>query len=371
MKNKKLFLASLTALVAIPSAVYIVPANDHVEAAKVDKSTSHEGIFKDVSSESPYFEIINEMHNLGYISGYPDGTFKPEENISRKHVAALLSRVLPLEPVRQSKEFKDVQKTHLHYDIIQRVQRAGIMDGDQNGNFNPEAFLTRVQMAKIIDLAFDLSIKSEIDFKDVPPAHWGNRHVRALYSNGITTGYQGEFKPTEKVTRAHYAVFLHRALNLGNEDQLAQKLQGQFSDISDKTLETSFDEGVNMMLSMIGQKITYGEPGHLITDGEVYAATMQGTQRQAQMARENILYLKRFVKKDSEFEKILDRWFEGDFSEVKNDIFTLLAQDADNMAGDNWNDPSRISIVTKEAEEHYVLKIHGDEALKRHKEQYK
>ena len=311
------------------------------------------------------------MYNLGYISGYPDGTFKPAENISRKHVAALLSRVLPLEPVRQTKEFKDVPKTHPHHDSIQKVQRAGIIDGDENGNFNPEASLTRVQMAKIIDLAFDLTVKSNIDFPDVPPSHWGNKHVRALYSNRITTGDEGYFKPNDKVTRAQYTVFLHRSLNLGNEDQLAQKLQGQFSDISDKTLETSFDEGINMMLSMIGQKITYGDPDHLITDGEVSAATTLGTRRQAQMAHENILYLKLFVEKDSEFEKILDRWLEGDFSEAKNDFFTLLAQDADNMAGDNWNDPSRISIVTKEAEEHYVLKIYGEEALKRHKEQYK
>ena len=279
---------------------------------------------------------------------------------------------MPLEPIRDAKEFKDVPKTHPLHDIIQRVQRAGIMDGDQNGNFNPEVPLTRVQMAKIIDLAFDLTVKSNLDFPDVPPSHWGNKHVRALYSNGITTGDKGHFKPNDKVTRAQYTVFLHRALHLGNENQPAQRIQGQFSDITDKILHTSFDEGVNMMLSMIGQKITYGDPERLITDDEVYAATILGTRRSAQMARENILYLKRFVEKNSKFEKILDRWLEGDFSEAKNDYFTLLAaQDADNMAGDNWDDPSRINIVTKEAEEYYILRIYGEEALKRHKEQYK
>ena len=121
MKNNKLWLASLSALIAIPSAVYVVPVNDHVEAAKEDEKTSPKVVFKDVPSNDPYFEIINEMYNLGYISGYPDGTFKPNDKISRKHVAALLARVLPLEPVREAKQFKDVPKTHLYYENIQRV----------------------------------------------------------------------------------------------------------------------------------------------------------------------------------------------------------------------------------------------------------
>lgn len=374
--TKKFFLASLVAAIVIPTAVFEIPSDAEVSAKSIQAnkniSIPTEGVFKDLSNKNPYFEIINEMQKAGYINGYPDGTFKPSEKIKRKHVAALLTRVLPLEPIRDAKEFKDVPKTHPLHDIIQRVQRAGIMDGDQNGNFNPEVPLTRVQMAKIIDLAFDLTVKSNLDFPDVPPSHWGNKHVRALYSNGITTGDKGHFKPNDKVTRAQYTVFLHRALHLGNENQPAQRIQGQFSDITDKILHTSFDEGVNMMLSMIGQKITYGDPERLITDDEVYAATILGTRRSAQMARENILYLKRFVEKNSKFEKILDRWLEGDFSEAKNDYFTLLAaQDADNMAGDNWDDPSRINIVTKEAEEYYILRIYGEEALKRHKEQYK
>lgn len=373
--TKKVFLASLAAAIAIPTAVFAIPTDAEVSAKSVqaDKNISipAEGVFKDLSNKNPYFEIINDMHKSGYISGYPDGTFKSSEKINRKHVAALLTRVLPLEPIRDTKEFKDVPKTHPLHDIIQRVQRAGIMDGDQS-NFNPEAPLTRVQMAKIIDLAFDLTVKSNLDFPDVPSSHWGNKHVRALYSNGITTGDKGRFKPNDKVTRAQYTVFLHRALHLGDKNQSAQKLQGQYSDITDKTLETSFDEGVNMMLSMIGQKITFDEPDHLFTDGQVYAATTLGTRKKAQMARENILYLKRFVEKNSKFEKMLGRWLENDFSEAKKDYFALLAaQDPENMAADNWDDPSRINIRTQEAEEHYILKIYGEEALKRHKEQYR
>lgn len=244
MKGNKLLLASLAALVAIPSAVYAVPAND-VKAAEVDENTSHKVVFKDVPSNDPYFEIINEMNQLGYISGYPDGTFKPADKISRKHVAALLSRVLPLEPVREAKEFKDVPKTHLYYENIQRVQRAGIMTGDQNGNFNPDAFLTRAQIAKIIDLAFDLDVKSNNDFVDISPTYWANEHVMAVYSNGVMTGYEGYFKPNERVNRAQYAVFLYNALNIGNNDQAVPHVDMRGGGYSIENVEAlhSFKQG--------------------------------------------------------------------------------------------------------------------------------
>ncbi|WP_421664455.1 S-layer homology domain-containing protein [Lysinibacillus telephonicus] len=370
MKNNKLWLASLSALIAIPSAVYVVPVNDHVEAAKVDENTSPEVVFKDVPSNNPYFEIINEMHRLGYISGYPDGTFKPTENISRKHVAALLSRVLPLESVREAKEFKDVPKTHLYYDSIQRVQRAGIMTGDQNGNFNPEASLTRAQIAKVIDLAFDLNVKSNNDFVDIPPTHWANEHVMAVYSNGVMTGYGEYFKPNEKVTRAQYAIFLYNTLNIENNDQtapadppLAQPIQGQLTYYSEAELRTTHAMAVTMYI-MARQKVTMNEPG-VVTDAELY---FQDPGIAGELSEQNLLYLKRFVEKGSEIEQILDKWINGDFSDIVWDYIALVTiADADGAAGDL---DVFVKKRTKEAEEYYINEVFGKEALKRHKEQY-
>lgn len=220
-KRNALFVATLAAAVAIPSAVAPV----HSEAAKENNDSKELQVvnvkatspFKDVSKSHWAYDAIHEMRDQGIIYGYPDGTFRPSENITRKHVAALLDRALPLEPVRKAKEFKDVPKSHPYHDVIQKVQMAGIIDGDEKGNFNPEAPLTRVQMAKILDLAFGLEVKAEYDFPDVPETHWGNKHVRALYSNGITMGDGGYYKPNDPVTRAHYAAFLQRLMNLDED----------------------------------------------------------------------------------------------------------------------------------------------------------
>lgn len=370
MKNNKLWLASLSALIAIPSAVYVVPVNDHVVAAKVDENTSPEVVFKDVPSNDPYFEIINEMYNLGYISGYPDGTFKPNDKISRKHVAALLARVLPLEPVREAKQFKDVPKTHLYYENIQRVQRAGIMTGDENGNFNPDASLTRAQIAKIIDLAFDLDVKSNNDFVDISPTYWAKEHVMAMYSNGVMTGYGEYFKPNEKVTRAQYAIFLHLALNIGNNDQiapanppLAQPIKGQLTYYTESELRTTYAMAVSMYI-IARQKVTMNEPD-VVTDDELY---FQDPSITGEFSEQNLLYLKRFVETDSEMERILDKWLNKDFSDIVWDYITLVTiADADNAAGDL---DVFVKERTKEAEEYYIQKVFGEEALKRHKEQY-
>lgn len=200
--NKTVFMAALAASLAVPVAVAPL-----VQAAETQPT------FKDVPETHPSFAIIHEMRDKGIIMGYPDGTFQPGKEVKRSHVAVLLARALPLEPVREAKEFNDVPTTHPYYEAIQKVQRAGIIDGS-DGNFNPDKPLTRVQMAKILTLAFDLKVKADYDFPDVATTHWGNEYVRALYSNGITTGSNGYYKPNDAVTRAHYATFLHRLLNI-------------------------------------------------------------------------------------------------------------------------------------------------------------
>ena len=171
--------------------------------------------FEDVSPTNPYWQMIQAMQEKGLISGYPEGTFRPNEHISRKHVAQLLNNALQLEAKTGTKiRYKDVPKNHPYYDAILTVSQAGIFSGDKNENFNPDAPITRIQLAKVLDLAFNLKIDSFSYFLDVNRSHWGYPHVQALYSNGITTTDQGNFKPNQPVTRAHHAAFLYRALNM-------------------------------------------------------------------------------------------------------------------------------------------------------------
>ncbi|WP_338657303.1 S-layer homology domain-containing protein (plasmid) [Sporosarcina psychrophila] len=201
MKNK-LFIATLAFAVTIPAI--IVP----VQAEAVVKTP-----FKDVTTKSPYYDIIHTMRDQGIVSGFEDGTFRANESISRKHAAALVSRAKKLPAVKPFVKFKDVSESNTYFNDIKKLQQAGIFVADAKGNLNPNQPITRAEMAKILAIAFDLKGKAGKDFPDVPKSHSAYDYVSAIYANEVTTGDNGVFKPDAPLTRAHYAVFMYRAMN--------------------------------------------------------------------------------------------------------------------------------------------------------------
>ncbi|ARF14047.1 S-layer homology domain-containing protein [Sporosarcina ureae] len=172
--------------------------------------------FKDVSKNHPNYEAIHYLQDKGFIAGYTDGTFRPQEMISRKHVAKLLDQALKLPQASSTVTYHDVPKSHPYYASIMKLTAAGIFSGGSDGYFNPEAPITRIQMAKVLDIAFDLHMTKHDAFYDVYNDHWGYTHANALFASGIAKGYQGEFFPNDAVTRAHYAQFLYGAILVKN-----------------------------------------------------------------------------------------------------------------------------------------------------------
>lgn len=158
-------------------------------------------------------EMIGELAGQGLITGYTDGSFRPNEFIQRQHVALLFYRAFEFEPTQQAVTFLDVDPNHSYYEAIMTLQQAGIVDGS-SGKFNPTAFLTRAQMAKIVALALELEPGGASTFQDVPIAHWSYDYIAALAENGIVLGNNGKFRPDAPVTRAEIVAMLYRALNL-------------------------------------------------------------------------------------------------------------------------------------------------------------
>lgn len=184
----------------------------HTRTVTVLPKTPHM-VFTDVLPTHMYNKEITAMKEAGIITGYPDGSFKPDTNIKRQHVAALIDRAVKLTPIRPATTFSDVPTTHPYYKEIQALYRAGVIDGTA-GKFRPDEELTRAQLAKILVNAFNLKQGNSepLVFKDIQDTAWEKEYVTILSSNNITTGDGGYFKPQNKVTRMHYAVFMSRAL---------------------------------------------------------------------------------------------------------------------------------------------------------------
>ena len=158
-------------------------------------------------------DVINDMANRGIISGYPDGTFKPTQTISRQHAALLVRKAINLPNNEALKPYNDIPKNYLYYDAVMDLQQSGLIEADSKGNFNPQNGLTRGEMAIIIAGAFNLKATANHPFKDVPTSTKLGKAISALYENGITSGYEdGTFKPQETLSRAHYTLFINKAM---------------------------------------------------------------------------------------------------------------------------------------------------------------
>lgn len=180
-----------------------------IEVKAVEK-----GLFKDVSVNNRYKTELTYLVENGLISGYPDGTFKPDQALTRGQAAALLTRALKLSTTDViNPNFTDVSTQNTNYKQIAAIVNAGIMSGTGDGKYNPGAPLTRAQMSKILVIAYDLSGTTSTKFKDMSSKHWAYNFVHTLAANNITTGYEDNtFKPGVEVSRMHFSLFLYRAI---------------------------------------------------------------------------------------------------------------------------------------------------------------
>lgn len=160
-------------------------------------------------------DMIEELATQGIIRGYGDGTFRPDESISRMHVAALLAKAFSFEAVRTADDFSDVPPTHPYYNAIQALQQAGIVDGS-NGAFLPTENMTRAQLAKVLVGVLGLKPEGTSSFTDVDNAHWSTGYIAVLERGKIALGDNGYFHPNTPVTRAQFVAFLHRIISSKN-----------------------------------------------------------------------------------------------------------------------------------------------------------
>ncbi|WP_456277600.1 S-layer homology domain-containing protein [Bacillus sp. AK128] len=188
-----------------------------LESTKIVSASmqQNKSAFTDVSS---YKSEIEYLASLSIIKGYQDGTFKPYSTVNRLQAVQMILRELGI--TIESEEdvpyipFTDLKPGEYGYDEVAIATVLGIVQGKDDGKFDPFGKLTRGQMAKIFYNAYNLTGKASKDFTDVKSGHWTYEYVHALAANEITTGYNdGSFKPNAPIHRMHFAAFLARYMN--------------------------------------------------------------------------------------------------------------------------------------------------------------
>ena len=175
----------------------------------LSSSAANEQMFKDVPSTKHFAEAVNELAERNIIGGYPDGTFKPSNSITRGQAAAIIAKMIKLDTDNvKNPNFKDVSTANGYYKAIAAMAEKGIIGGYKDGRYGPNDPIKRGQMASILVKAFDLPRDWEISnpFKDVPGygSHDGN--ILIIYKLGITTGTTpSTFSPNAAITRGQAA----------------------------------------------------------------------------------------------------------------------------------------------------------------------
>ncbi|MEN6324955.1 MAG: S-layer homology domain-containing protein, partial [Syntrophomonas sp.] len=158
---------------------------------------------------------INSLVTAGVMKGYPDGTFKPNKNITRAEFASILVNAYKLTP-KNDVVFEDING-HWAKEYISTVASYGIVKGYGANKFGPEDLITREQMAVMIVKAGQFKqTKVAKSFNDKAQiAVWAQEAVNIAASEAIINGYpDNTFKPQGQATRAEAATIIFNALQL-------------------------------------------------------------------------------------------------------------------------------------------------------------
>lgn len=166
---------------------------------------------------APIPEMLNGEDHYAYLLGYEDGTVRPNGSISRAEVATVLFRLLKddvrMQNLTKDNAYSDVSDTAWYAAAVSTLSKMGVISGYPDGTFRPNAPITRAEFAAMI-ARFDETAKSaDTPFTDIS-GHWAENAIGKAYGNGWVEGSSKTvFCPESNLTRAETATLLNRVLH--------------------------------------------------------------------------------------------------------------------------------------------------------------
>ena len=160
---------------------------------------------------------LNGDDHFAYIVGYPDGNVKPGSSITRAEVATIFFRLLT-EDVRtanstQANSLSDVSRGQWFNHAISTLSSMGIVKGNPDGTFDPDAPITRAEFAAIAARFDDKNTNTTSNFSDIA-SHWAKNEIGVAANKGWINGYpDSTFRPDQYITRAEAMTLVNRVLN--------------------------------------------------------------------------------------------------------------------------------------------------------------
>ena len=159
---------------------------------------------------------IERWTDNGVISGYPDGTFRPDQYITRAEVAKILALAYEM-PAGAEAVFADVSANAWYYTYVMACAGRDVINGYPDNTFKPDAQITRSEAAKMVCVAAGLSLVDSgyEKYKDADETpEWAKGYWNALIKAGVIDGYEdGTIRPNRLITRAEMVKILCFAMS--------------------------------------------------------------------------------------------------------------------------------------------------------------
>ena len=201
------------------------------ESGKIARSTEYKvgGVSTNVEAK---------VNQPSYIAGYPDGTFKPGREVTRAEAVRMFVKLvnngaeLPKNPTTK---FKDANNKWYSDEINYAVSK-GFIKGYSDGTFKPNQTITRAEFAQMISVFVKDGYPGSSNFKDVK-GHWASDAINELYGNKNIKGFpDGTFKPNQKLTRAEAVTILNSVFGRNTKStsfaNVSESGLKKFSDVS-------------------------------------------------------------------------------------------------------------------------------------------
>ena len=210
--------------------------------------------FTDVPPQFWAYNSITKMTKEGFMSGYKNGTFKPNDPLSREEAASLFSKMIGEPPsIMLASSFTDITSDRWSSLAIESVARANIISGYGDKTYRPEQYMSRQEFAVVADKYLhyqgyrteDPTALDNIHFSDQKfIAPWAQSSVRELALFGfINYSTTGLFNPEKYVTRSEAAEITYRMLYSKAAETLQSTIsQQQMEETARNLIKKTFGE---------------------------------------------------------------------------------------------------------------------------------
>lgn len=173
--------------------------------------------FSDVTDPELIY-YLNMLYLKGIVRGYPDGTFRPENPLTRAEAIVMILRSCGINPMRYfNPSFNDVPRNHWALDFVEEAFKRNIIKGVGPRLFAPAVFVTKGQFVVMVMRAFDFeTIESPNPFYDLKENYFGYKEIITAYNLGLS---EEEFKdgllyfyPNKILSRGEAVIILGKAV---------------------------------------------------------------------------------------------------------------------------------------------------------------